>query len=362
MTITFIMRLFYFISLLFFLVNDSYSYSISRGKFIRNNIIHFTLNKDKLFQSFDNRNALVISCDKIGKKVLDDFNKANIRTSVTTTKPKRFNELSSIADEVVIIPQMEIGKDEIMQDAIYNNDVIIIADTISIFSVHTFMRTCKRIANAIKNKGNHKKTTVILVSSVNVYGVHTNGEFVNEETPTYLELDRTKIQNWQLNHYGIASIMRIAEDYLLELMDYSPNIRTVVLRTSTIWDDSNIDAIRDKGFIKKKYSKVIGNSYMSISFTDEISNCMKWIIENDNMKGCFNLVSNSVKRKDFYDNLFDIMKRPRIKWVNDDSEINKDFYFSMDENPLLPNAQRFNMRVNCNKIKMAGYKKLFELS
>ena len=272
------MRLFYYISLLFFLTNDSYSYTISRGKFIKNNIIHFSLNKDKLISTFDHRNALVISCDKIGRKVLDDLSNINVRTSVTTTKPKRFNELSSIADEVVIIPQMEMGKDEIMQEAIYNNDVIIIADTISIFSVHTFMRTCKRIANAIKNKGNHKKTTVVLISSVNVYGVHTNGEFVNEETPTYLELDRTKNQNWQMNHYGIASIMRNAEDYLLELMDYSPNIRTVVLRTSTIWDESNIDDIRNKDFIKKKYSKVIGNSYMSISFTDEISNCIKWII------------------------------------------------------------------------------------
>lgn len=359
------MRLFYFISLLLFLADDTHSYLIGRGKFIRNNIIHFSLNRDKLISTIDNRNALVISCDKIGKKVLDDLNKINIRTSVTTTKPKRFDELSFIANEVVIIPQMEMGKDEIMQEAIYNNDVIIIADTISIFSVHTFVRTCKRIANAIKNKGNQKKTTVILISSVNVYGVHTNGEFVNEQSPINTDSkgnDNKEEKHWQLNHYGIAKLMRVGEDYLLDLMNHNTNIRTIVLRTSTIWDDSNIDAIRNKGFIKNKYSELIGNSYMSISFTDEISNCIKWVLENGNIKGCFNIVSNSIKRKDFYDNLFDIIKKPRIKWVKDNSEINKDFYYSMDENPLLPNAQRFNMRVNCNKIKMMGYKKLFELS
>jgi len=360
------MRLFYFISFLLFLLDSySYSYTIGRGKFIRNNLIHFSLNKDKFISTNENKNALVISCDKIGKKVLDDLRDLNgsIRTTVTTTKPARFNELSKMANEVVIIPQMENGKDENMKDAIINNDNIILADTISIFSVHTFVRTCKRIANAIKNKGNRKNTTVILISSVNVYGIHTEGDIVNEKSPINIDSndDITPERYWQLNHFGIANMIRVGEDYLLDLMDSNSNVRTVVLRTSTIWDDTNIDEIRNNNFIKKKYSKIIGDSYMSLSFTGEISNCIKWILENKEVNGCFNLVSNSIKRKDFYDKLFDKIRKPRIRWIDDVKDINKDFYYSMDENPLLPNAQRFNMKVDCSKIEKKGYKRLFEL-
>lgn len=344
------MRLFYSISLLFilFLNVHGYGYMISRGKFIRNNVIHFSLNKDKLFSVDENKNALVISCDKIGKRVLEDLNNINIKTSVTTTKPKRFDELSKMANEVIIIPQMEIGSDNVLREVVMNNDVIIIADTISIFSVHTFLSTCKRIANAIKEKRYNKKTTVILISSVNVYGVHTDGAFVNEESSINVIYNRDNSKQWQLNHYAIANIMKLAEDYILRLA----NARTVVLRTSTIWDDSNIDEFRNnKDLI---LPKLIGNSYMSLGFTDEISNCIKWVLENKEVNGCFNLVSNSIKRRDFYDNLADIIKKPRIKWV-DGGSINQDFFYSMDKNPLLPNTQRFNMRVVCNKIKKKGY-------
>lgn len=347
------MRLFYSISLLFILFLNIHGYMISRGKFIRNNVIHFSLNKDNIFSSIDNEKALVISCDKIGKRVLQDLNNINIKTSVTTTKPKRYDELSKMANEVIIIPQMEIGNDKVFRENVMENDVIIIADTISIFSVHTFLNTCKRIANAIKEKGYNKKTTVILISSVNVYGVHTDGAFVNEESSINVIYNRDNNKEWQLNHYAIANIMKLAENYILSLS----NARTVVLRTSTIWDDSNIDEFRNnKDLI---LPKIIGNSYMSLGFTDEISNCIKWVLENKNVDGCFNLVSNSIKRRDFYDNLSDIIKKPRIKWVNEGT-LNQDFFYSMDKNPLLPNAQRFNMRVVCNKIKKRGY--LFKYS
>jgi NAD dependent epimerase/dehydratase family enzyme len=94
---------------------------------------------------------------------------------------------------------------------------------------------------------------------------------------------------------------------------------------------------------------------MSVSLTDEISNCVKWIINNNEIEGVFNLVSESFKRKYFYDKLFDIIHKKKIDW-NNENKINKDYYFSMDENPLLPNSQRFNMKVDCDKIVKSGYK------
>ena len=344
--------------ILFISVDITNSYTLSRANFIRNNIIHFALNKNPLNINHYNQKALIISCNKIGKQVLNDLKTLNIDTSVTTTKPKRFEELSKISNNVFIIPQMEINQDIIFRNLIHNNDIIIIADTISIFSIHTFIRTCLRIKNSIINNNNNK--TIILISSVNVYGIHTNGEIVNELS-SINNNNNNNNNNWQINHIAIANLIRNAENHLLDLMNNYSNIRTIVLRTSLIFDKNNINEIKKRNFNLNNFTKDIGNSYMSISFTDEISNCIKWIITNPNIKGCFNLVSKSYKQRDFYDKLFDIIGKKRIKWIdNNNNHLDLDYYYSMDINPLLPNSQRFNMIVNCDKIENNGYKFKFK--
>ncbi len=352
-----------FITILFIsFLSSLSSFKISRNNFIRNNLIHFTLNKNDFITPIFNQKALIISCNKIGKQVINDLKDLNIKTTVTTTKPKRFDELAKIANEVVIIPQMEMNNDEVMRETINKNDIIIITDTISIFSIHTFVRNCKRIANAIDN--NNKKT-IILISNINVYGIHTKGKIVNELSNINDDNDNDNDNNddkhWQINHLAISKLMRIGENYLLELMNNGPTknrVRTVVLRTSTIIDKDSIIDIKKRNFELKNYTKEIGNTYMSISLTEEISNCIKWIINNNQVKGVFNLVSNSYKRKYFYDRLFDIINKKRINWIDKDiyNHLNKDYYYSMDENPLLPNSQRFNMKVDYSKIVKNGYK------
>lgn len=362
-----------FITILFILSFSSLSsFKISRNNFIRNNLIHFTLNKNDFITPIVNQKALIISCNKIGKQVVNDLKDLNIRTTVTTTKPKRFDELSKIANEVVIIPQMEMNNDEVMRETIDKNDIIILADTISIFSVHTFVRSCKRIADAINdyysfdNNKNNKKT-VILISNINVYGIHTQGKVVNElstinnDNNNEYNYYTKSYEHWQINHIAISSLMRIAENYLLELMNIGNTknkVRTIVLRTSTVIDKDSINDMKKRNFELRNYTKEIGNTYMSISLAEEIGNCIKWIISNNQVKGVFNLVSNSYKRKYFYDRLFDIINKKRINWVDNDdyNYLNKDYYYSMDENPLLPNSQRFNMKVDYTKIVKNGYK------
>lgn len=354
-----------FITILFIsFLSSLSSFKISRNIFIRNNLIHFTLNKNDFITPIVNQKALIISCNKIGKQVANDLRDLNIRTTVTTTKPKRFDELSKIANEVVIIPQMEMNNDEVMRETIDKNDIIILADTISIFSVHTFVRSCKRIADAINNyysfdNNKNNKKTVILISNINVYGIHTEGKVVNELSTIKHDNHYTNsYEHWQINHIAISSLMRVAENYLLELMNIGATknrVRTVVLRTSTIIDKDSINDMKKRNFELRNYTKDIGNTYMSISLTEEIGNCIKWIINNNEVKGVFNLVSNSYKRKYFYDRLFDIINKKRINWI-DDNYLNKDYYYSMDENPLLPNSQRFNMKVDYGKIVKSGYK------
>jgi len=356
----------------------SFSFEISRGKFLRNNFINFILNKNDFinnnyinYNNYNNHNAFIISCNNIGKQIAKEFKEINLKTTITTTKPKRIEELSKLANNIVLIPQMEITNDEIMRNEINNNDIIILADTISIFSIHTFIRTCQRIVNAIINykKENNKenKKTIILISSINVYGIHTDGEIINENygVKSYDNKYQNKYQNnnqnnyWQLNHIAIAKLIRTGENLLLDLMNNYPNnnIRTVILRTSSIIDKDIINKIKKRDFKLTNYTKEIGNSYMSISLTEEISNCIKWIIDNEDIKGVFNLVSKSYKRKYFYDKLFDIIKKEKINWINDKTNpINTDYYFSMDENPLLVNCQRFNMIVDNDYLIKKGYK------
>ncbi len=339
------------------------SFKITRSNFIKTSAINFfspIILKNHNNNHYDNHNALVISCDKVGKSVLSDLKKLNIRTAVTTTKPARADELSQIANDVIIIPQMEINTDEAIRTAINNNDVIIIADTISIFSIHTFVRTCKRIANAITANKNNKKT-IILISSINVYGIHTDGAYVNELNDFNDNNDNHNSDTyWHINHNAIAKLIKIGENYLLDLMKNNNQIRTVVLRTSTIVDHDWAIDIMNRNFETRNYTTDIGNTYMSISIAEEISNCINWIIKNDDVKGVFNLVSDSYKRRCFYDKLFNILGKKEIKWVNvNDNDknnyLNKDFYYSMDENLLLPNTQRFNMRVDHSKIIKKGY-------
>lgn len=345
--------------ILFILFIQSYEcFKLSRYNFIRNNLIHFTLNSKNVLNPIKYNNALIISCNKIGKQVALDLKQLNIKTSVATTKSQKINNLKTLVNEVILIPQIEINNDEIMRNAIYDNDIIIIADTISIFSIHSYVRTCKRITNAFSYK-NNKKKLIILISNINVYGFHTDGNVVNElsEINNYNNNYYNKLnENWQINHIAIAKLMRIGENLLLDLMNNNDKIRTVVLRTSTIIDHDWINDIKNRDFTNKNYTKEIGNSYMSISLTEEISNCIKWILLNDNIKGIFNLVSNSYKRRYFYDKLFDIIHKKKINWINDNlNELNIDYYYSMDENPLLPNSQRFNMKVDNSKLINMGY-------
>lgn len=349
----------------------SYSFQIGRDKFIRNNLIHFTLNKHDFltpltynnnnnyynYNNYNNHSALIISCNNIGKQIAKDFKNLNLKTTIATTKPRKIDEYAKLANDVILIPQMEVSNDEIMCDAVDKNDIIILADTISIFSAHTFFRTCKRIQNAVKSSNKNK--TIILISSVNVYAIRINGEIVNELSDIKNNFDDINNKDWQINHIGISTLMRTGEKYLLELMNNNDNndnkIRTVVLRTSSIIDNDIIAKIKKQDFSAKKYNNEIANSYMSVSLTDEISNCVKWIINNNEIEGVFNLVSESFKRKYFYDKLFDIIHKKKIDW-NNQNKIDKDYYFSMDENPLLPNSQRFNMKIDCNKIVKSGYK------
>lgn len=325
---------------LFLILNiffHSYSFDISRRLFIVkniNNIININNNNNK---------AIIIGYDNIGLDIYKELRKYNYKTTITTTKPARISKIQDDYNSVVLIPQMEIGKDEIFRNTINNNnDLIIISDIISIFSIHTFVRTCQRVVNAIKD--NNKKTIVCLISSCNIYGAHTDGAIVNENSGIVNQrFINNNNKDWKINHLSNSKAIQLGENYLLELAKINPNIKPIILRTSSIWNDK-IEKNNFKFNNNKSYLKKIGDSYMSLSYTKDIAKSIL-LLSNNNHYGIYNCVSNSFLRKNFYKN---------INWIiNDNTNINNynDNYYSTDINPLLPNAQRYNMIVDNSKLK-----------
>ncbi len=311
----------------------SYSFDISRRLFIFKNLNNIINN------NFNNK-AVIIGYDNIGFDVYKELKKYNYKTTITTTKPARISKIQDDFNSIVVIPQMEVGKDEIFRTVINNNDLIIISDIISIFSVHTFVRTCQRVVNAIKDK--NKKTIVCLISSCNIYGAHTDGAVVNENSEIVNQpFEENNNNNWKINHLSNSKAIQLGENYLLELAKINNNIKPIILRTSSIWNDK-IQKNNFKFNFNKPYLKKIGDSYMSLSYTDDIAKSILYLA-NNNHYGIYNCVSNSFLRKNFYKNII---------WTNNLNNTDyNDNYYSTDINPLLPNAQRYNMIVDNSKLK-----------
>jgi len=306
-----------------------------------NHIIYKNSDNDDSYNN-DNKNALIIGYGETGNDIYKELLENNYRTTITTTKPRRVEKLKNNYNSVVVIPQMEIGKDEVFRETVYNNDLIIISDVISIFSIHTFTRTCQRVVRALENK--NKKTTVCLISSINVYGAHTNGEIVNEESGILFPIKNNN--NWKINHISNSKLIRLGENYLLELGKINNNIKPIILRVATIWN-KEIEIRNMKFNYNRSYPKKIANTFMSLSYTNKIAKIFLWL-NNNNHYGIYNYASRPFLRKTLYED---------VNWINDDNYIeDNDLYYSMDINPLLPNSQRYNMRVDCSKLYKTGYR------
>ncbi len=310
-----------------------------------NHIIYKNSDNDDGYNNDNNKNALIIGYGETGNDIYKELLKNNYKTTITTTKPKRADKLKDNYNSVVVIPQMEIGKDEIFREAVYNNDLIIISDVISIFSVHTFTRTCQRVVRALENK--NKKTTVCLISSINVYGAHTDGDVVNENSGIYVSVPSNSDNiNWKINHISNAKLIRLGENYLMELAKINNNVKPIILRVASIWN-KEIEMRNLKFNYNKTYPKKIGNTFMSLSYTNKIAKAFLWL-NNNNQYGIYNYASRPFLRKTLYED---------VNWINDDNYIeDSDLYYSMDINPLLPNSQRYNMRIDCSKLYKTGYK------
>jgi len=354
--------------------NRSFNF-ISREKFISNVALlsafsFYDLKNNKPFSFINNvnkntrKNILIIGCGHAGIEIIKHLKLfyPNIYITVTTTKPKRLTFLKTIADNVILIPQLAThNNDQELINAIHFSNTIIVSDIISIFSPHSFLRTAIRIRHNIDSLKKTWNGNIIMISSENAYGSVLNGDTLQETSIIYPNINNINNNNnstlWHVNPYGLASIIRSAE----QIISNGPQ-KTIIFRTAGIWDTERFTnaVLYTKN---KEFPSYIKNSFISFTTTVCISKAIVWCLNKKNfIHGIFNLADFNNKRltrQSFYSKLYDLYSfdiNNKIIW-NDTLPFNFDTLYSMDPDPYAPCSQRSNSILSCNKIYKLGFKK-----
>jgi len=342
------------------LVFNKYNNVISRKDFLTKSIPLFSIYNFNFINNL-NKNILIIGCKHIGIDIIKQIKLLypNIYITVTTTKPKRVPYLQTIANNVIIIPQLATSNNDLeFIESIKNSDTIIISDIISIFSPHSFLRTAIRIRHNIDLLKNKWKGNIFMISSENAYGSVLNGNILDESTYIYPNIHNNNNNNsiWHVNSYGLASIIRSAE----QIISNGPQ-KVVIFRTAGIW---NTERFRNAVLYTKnhEFPSCIKNSFITFTTTLCIAKAILWCIDKKNIYGIFNLAdihNKKLTRNTFYSKLYYLYSNntnDKIKW-NDNLPFNFDTLYSLDPDPYTPISQRSNSILSCNKIYKLGFKK-----
>ena len=294
-----------------------------------------------LAPKFEKKYALVVSCGEAGRAIVQRLKQENYHVTVTTTKPKRDTELSNLADRVVIIPQIETKEDFYLTGSVLQSDLVVLADTIQIFSPHTYVRTANRVANIIsKSKW---PGMLALVSSENAYGCPKRGEHLKEDNDMIYASPQNRTQ-WKLNTNVMALQIRHAESIVRQTC---PG-KSLVLRTAGLWHET-------KFYDTAKYNAMrelhwaVGESLMSFTTTNLIAEVVARAAR-EGVVGTYNVANlPPVRRKDFLKSLQCMYGMQGPTW-RDDIDLDQDTLFSIDSNPMLPSSQRGHSRMDCTKL------------
>jgi len=289
----------------------------------------------------DRRHALIVSCDDAGRAIAHRLKQENYYVTVATTKPKREEELSKIADRVVIIPQIETKEDFYLTGSVLRSDLVVLADTIKIFSPHTFVRTAHRVADIVAKSD--WPGTLALVSSENAYGCPRRGELLQEDNEIIHASMNNRTQ-WRLNTNVLALQIRHAEAMVRKA---APG-RSLVLRAAGLWDEKKFyDTAKHNAMRELPFA--VGESLMSFATTNLVA---ETIVRGarERVVGTYNVANlPPVKRRDFLRSLHCMYGMQGPVW-RDDAELDQDALFSIDSNPLLPSSQRGHSRMDCAKL------------
>jgi len=287
--------------------------------------------------------ALILSCGEAGRAIAQRLKRDGYQITVATTKPKREQELRGVADRVVVIPQIETAKDEELAGCVLRSDLVVLADTIKIFSPHTFVRTRARVRKIVE--GALWPGKIALVSSESAYGCPRKGEILKEDNGLIYAGMANRTQ-WRMNTNVLALQIRHAEALLLKS---SP--RCFVLRTAGIWDESKFyDVARHTA--GREFNYGVGESMVSFATTNLIAEVTARGA-NKGLSGIYNVANLAPARRKDLLRCLHVMYGMRESVWSDGKELDLDEMFSVDPEPLLPSSQRGNSRMSCGKLRAA---------
>ena len=301
--------------------------------------------------------VLIIGFGAVARSVVRELRRKKDQSywiTSTTTKPRRTRELQSLVDEVVVIPQLAVGEDEVLKASIRASDVVLIADAVKMFSVHSFARTALRVrklSDELRWKG-----MVAMVSSENAYGSVLGGAMLTESSPVFPNV-RSSVSEpktlWHVNPSAMANVIRLAENAVLGMPRSA-----LVLRTAGIWDSNKFNnaVLYTNG---KKFPSVVGDSGFSFCTSKTIGKCLAWGIQRE-QSGVFNLAERGcigLTRRIFYEQvhyLYGSVYANGPMW-DQDAFLDLDTLFCTDPDPFLPTSQRSNSHLVCTKIMESGF-------
>lgn len=291
----------------------------------------------------ENKKALIISCGDAGKAIAKALKHNGYEVTIATTKAQRVSDLKQYGN-VIHIPQIETQTDEILTENIIKSNLVVLADTMKIFSPSTMVRTSVRVKKIIEKTS--WKGTVGLVSSENAYGVPKQGEVLYEDSS--ISADMKNRTEWRMN-FNVQSLqIRYAEHALLKSAQ-----KCFVLRTAGIWSS---DKFKDVAIYtsNRKFNSAVGESYISFA-TDELIAFVTSTFAKNSVTGVYNVANfPSMKRKLLLKSLHAHYGLEDTVWT-DEQPIDPDILFCVEPTPYLPNSQRSNSRLACNRLRHVIY-------
>lgn len=263
-------------------------------------------------------NILIFGCGYIGTEVAKIWRAAGHTVTVTTRDPKRFNQLSLVAQKCVIIKGD--NKDE-LAPLVANNDLILVsiaADTPKHYE-KAYLNTAQNFRLLALEQDLPRR--LIYTSTTTVYGDHS-GRWVDENSPLLAASEQGKI-------------LIEAEKTFLSLAEIGWHV--CVLRVSEIYGPSRELSRR----LLRHNDHILpgcGDRFTNMAHKTDIVSAIDYALRHK-LEGIYNVSDDEhPTRKELYDILSRKMNLPPVLW-----------------DPTHTPLHSGNKRVSNHKIKAAGF-------
>jgi nucleoside-diphosphate-sugar epimerase len=261
----------------------------------------------------------IIGCGYVGKALALTWKRAGHHITVTTRTQERVDELSQVANEVVVLgedPSHFFSKTLQLQEVIV---ISVAADSAKDYE-KTYLQTVRELADATPKLPFLQQ--IIYTGSTSIYGDH-KGSWVNEET-----IPSPENRN--------AQILLETEQVLEKLT--MPQRKVCIFRLGEIFGPGRDFASRLKR-IQGQPLPGTGGNYTNIIHLHDILRAIDFALQNQ-LSGIYNLCNDiHMLRQELYSSICESVDLPKVVW-----------------DPAIRSIHGGNKRVSNDKLKAAGFR------